>query len=73
MPIYQNNTHLSARVGQLNPSWNEDASSAATDERFHKAMALTGSEFQEAVSWLSKVSTRICEGTEPGVRGTVII
>lgn len=25
-PKYVNNTHLSARVGRLNPDWNEDAS-----------------------------------------------
>ena len=27
-PKYMNNTHLSARVGRLNPDWNEDSSGA---------------------------------------------
>jgi len=44
---YRINTHLSARVSRLNPSWNEDGKDA--DERFKKAMALAGNEFVEKV------------------------
>ena len=57
-PKYINNTHLSARVGQLNPNWNEDQSNEAMDSHFARAMELTGSEFREAVGWISKVSFR---------------
>lgn len=59
-PKYVNNTHLSARVGKLNPDWNEDQSGEATDRRFAEAMALTGAEFEEAVTWISKASIH-CE------------
>lgn len=56
-PKYVNNTHLSARVGNLNPAWNEDSSEEATMAGFHAAVALTGKEFMDAVryyatSWL---------------------
>ncbi|KAK9804694.1 hypothetical protein WJX72_000202 [[Myrmecia] bisecta] len=54
-PKYVNNTHLSARVGQLNPNWNEEQSNAELDRRFAKAMQLTGQEFLESVRWYSKV------------------
>eukprot|EP00887_Chlorella_sp_A99_P007019 scaffold2.g7019.t1 len=51
-PKYVNNTHLSARVGRLNPDWNEEQSAEEVlNERFRRAMALTGEEFTEA-SWL---------------------
>ena len=56
MPKYVNNTHLSARVGQLNPAWNEDQSAEALDARFEEASQLTGREFSESLHWLSKVS-----------------
>ncbi|CAI5944766.1 unnamed protein product [Closterium sp. NIES-65] len=46
-PRYVNNTHLSARVGRFNPDWLDDASPAAQDAAFHKAMALAGEEFVE--------------------------
>ena len=54
---YSDNTGLSARVGKLNPAWNEDNSPATQMTQFTKAVALTGSEFDEAVkyyglSWL---------------------
>ena len=56
-PLYTNNTHLSARVGSLNPDWYETTSEDDTMARFRAAMALTGSEFMEALhhaikSWL---------------------
>ncbi|CAI5532601.1 unnamed protein product [Closterium sp. Naga37s-1] len=47
-PRYVNNTHLSARVGRFNPDWLDDASPAAQDAAFQKAMALAGEEFVEA-------------------------
>ena len=54
---YSDNTGLSARVGKLNPAWNEDNSPATQMTQFTKAVALTGSEFDDAVkyyglSWL---------------------
>ena len=55
VPKYVSSTHLSARVGKLNPDWNEDNSDQALDSCFQKAMSLTGSEFQEEVTWISKV------------------
>ena len=54
-PRYLSNTGLSARVGSLNPAWNEDASNERLDAQFGKAMQLTGSEFREAVEYISKV------------------
>ena len=44
-PRYVNNTHLSARVGQLNPDWLADSSSANENAAFARAVALAGSEF----------------------------
>ena len=38
-------THLPARVAHCNPSWNEDSSSASTNERFGRAMSLVLAEF----------------------------
>lgn len=54
-PKYVSNTHLSARVGQLNPEWNEDLDDDEIDERFEEAMELTGGEFRSKVVWLSEV------------------
>nr|BAD42335.1 GAMM1 protein-like protein [Nannochloris bacillaris] len=53
-PKYLNNTHLSARVGNLNPSWNEDSSDATLAAGFQAAVALTGSEFSDALGYLAK-------------------
>lgn len=55
-PKYVSDTHLSARVGQLNFDWNEDVEDDEVDERFEEAMELTGEEFEKKVKWLSKVS-----------------
>eukprot|EP00955_Chlamydomonas_euryale_P049533 354275-Chlamydomonas_euryale.AAC.1 len=52
---YVNNTGLSARVGALNPAWNEEQSSATLDARFLKAVELTGGEFRDAVQWVGNV------------------
>lgn len=56
-PRYLSNTHLAARVGSLNPRWNEDFSAERTDAQFQKAVQLTGSEFLEAVDYLAKVTS----------------
>ncbi len=67
-PKYINNTHLSARVGGLNPAWNQDQSDAARMEAFTKAMALTGAEFLESVGffvncWLpARQYVEVCGG-----------
>ncbi len=54
-PRYASRTDLGSRVGGLNPRWNEAATDADLDERFRRAMALTGSEFLESVDYISKV------------------
>lgn len=51
-PKYHITTSLSARVGQLNPSWNEDQGSDAMNERFKQAMMLTCSELVLAIQQL---------------------
>ncbi|ALC47116.1 CG11980 [Drosophila busckii] len=55
-PRYKISTHLSARIGKLNPSWQEK--NVDVDERFHQAMSLAGNEFVENVlevvcSWIA--------------------
>lgn len=55
-PKYISNTNLSARVGGLNPRWNEDSSSDRTDAQFQKAVQLTGSEFLNCLDYISKVA-----------------
>lgn len=56
-PRYLECTALPARVGHLNPQWNEPGGSALLDERFEAASAMAGAEFDAAVqraatSWL---------------------
>lgn len=51
-PAYRINTDLSARVGKLNPRWNEEG--VDLDDRFQKAMAMAGAEFLESVDYLVK-------------------
>ncbi|KAJ1959929.1 hypothetical protein IWQ62_004420 [Dispira parvispora] len=48
-PRYKDSTHLAARVGRLNPWWNQPDTDL--DARFHRAMALAGSEFTERVRY----------------------
>lgn len=55
LPRYANDTHLSARVGRLNPDWMDEQTSEAEDEAFRKAMSLTGGEFLE-VSCMDSVN-----------------
>nr|XP_023015316.1 UPF0160 protein [Leptinotarsa decemlineata] len=45
---YKISTHLSARVGRLNPKWNEPQDES-TDEIFFQAVDLVGKEFTERV------------------------
>ena len=48
---YVDNTGLSARVGKLNPAWNEDFSAASQMTQFRKAMAMAGGEFVVRILW----------------------
>eukprot|EP00808_Paulinella_micropora_P015598 g51554.t1 len=55
--LYISKTDLSARVGFLNPVWNEEADDDERLKRFQQAMSLVGQEFTAAVqrahgSWL---------------------
>lgn len=53
-PRYSNDTHLSARVGRLNPDWMDEQTPEAEDEAFRKAMSLAGSEFLESVRYYAR-------------------
>ena len=53
-PRYVNATTLSARVGGLNPAWNDDGGDASLDAGFAKAVDLTGAEFDDAVAWTAR-------------------
>ena len=53
-PRYESHTHLSARIGNLNPAWNEEPTAAYSDAQFVKAQALAGAEFLEAVHYYGK-------------------
>jgi uncharacterized UPF0160 family protein len=52
-PLYVNNTDLGARVGKLNPAWNQPA--ANRDELFKRAMEIAGAEFTETVKYFGQV------------------
>lgn len=54
---YSEGTHLSGRIGRLNPRWNapaldKETSKAREDECFEKASALAGQEFTDQLSEL---------------------
>lgn len=52
---YKENTHLSARVGRLNPRWNvPKVDQAGEDALFEKASALAGQEFSEQLAGLTE-------------------
>jgi len=56
-PVYASSTDLAARVGGLNPAWNDDQSDSAANAGFARAVAMTGEAFSDAVlytarSWL---------------------
>lgn len=48
MPRYRIDTHLSARVHNLNPEWNDDES-ISIQSLFEKAMIMVGEEFVSKV------------------------
>jgi len=50
---YHISTDLSSRVGRLNPGWNDDQSSDATNAQFVEAMCLTQGEFVAATVGLA--------------------
>ena len=50
---YHVSTTLSARVGELNPAWNEEQTADVYNSKFVDAMMLTGSEFIAKVEKLS--------------------
>ena len=55
-PKYTNGTDLSARVGKLNPNWNEEYNASTLYTAFLKASALTGEEFLDSVNYFGNVS-----------------
>lgn len=54
LPRYVDGTGLAARVGALNPAWNEGWGPAALDAGFEKASALAGEEFAACVRSLAR-------------------
>lgn len=54
-PRYHVSTTLSARVGSLNPGWNEENTPDIQNSRFIDAMTLTCSEFIDKVVSFSKI------------------
>lgn len=50
-PLYKSRTDLSARVGYLNPRWNEKSDAADSDRRFEKASKMAGEEFFDRVDY----------------------
>jgi uncharacterized UPF0160 family protein len=54
IPMYKIETHLPARVGRLNPSWNEDDSPEALNARFSRALELVSTEFVDFVMPLAE-------------------
>lgn len=53
-PRYKVETHMPARVGRLNPSWNEDNSALSQNVRFSLALDLVSREFIDFVSSLAE-------------------
>ncbi|KAI0304859.1 GAMM1 protein [Russula brevipes] len=53
-PKYRNRTDLSARVGWLNPAWNEPVDSQTVDTQFLKASQLAGEEFLGRLNYYSQ-------------------
>lgn len=51
---YKVTTTLSARVGKLNPAWNEPQTDEIANANFREAMLLTGNEFLDCVEGLAK-------------------
>jgi uncharacterized UPF0160 family protein len=55
VPLYENNTSLSSRVGNLNPDWNDKFDAETQMTQFLKAVKLTGAEFDEKLDWYARV------------------
>ena len=53
-PAYEIHTHISARVKELVPAWNEELNDHILLKRFHEAMALVGKEFLTQVNFYGK-------------------
>lgn len=53
-PTYEIHTHLSARVKELVPAWNEKLNEEILLERFHQAVSLVGKEFMTQVNFYGK-------------------
>ncbi|XP_037821385.1 MYG1 protein isoform X2 [Lucilia sericata] len=56
-PLYKISTHLSKRVGNFNPGWEEEGTNVDVNARFEEAMAYAGKEFIDNVlsiggSWI---------------------
>jgi uncharacterized UPF0160 family protein len=63
-------THLGARVGQLNPNWNDDESTTEDEmDAFLSAMTLTTSEFTRALYDLCTVWLPARQLVEKAVAG----
>lgn len=52
---YEIHTHVSARVGELRPAWNEESSDEILMKRFLTAMQLIGGEFVDKVKYYGQV------------------
>lgn len=52
--LYSSRTNLSARVGWLNPRWNEPSNDSLLDEKFKEASKLAGSEFMDRLDYYFK-------------------
>ncbi|TBU48360.1 GAMM1 protein [Dichomitus squalens] len=50
-PKYRIRTDISARVGYLNPAWNQSTDSATVDAKFLQASALVGNEFLDRLGY----------------------
>ncbi|OJT12934.1 UPF0160 protein MYG1, mitochondrial [Trametes pubescens] len=50
-PRYRLRTDVSARVGYLNPAWNQSVDSQTVDAKFQDASALVGSEFMNRLDY----------------------
>ncbi len=51
---YKDNTNLPARVKRLNPAWDEPSTPERQMEQFEKAVALTGSEFDDMLGYYAE-------------------
>jgi uncharacterized UPF0160 family protein len=78
---YSINTDLSARVGKLNPNWNESSSDEDLQQRFHQAMEMSGGEFVQTVKYLAEawlpardiVLAALVERTQHHASGEILV